>query len=41
MSSACAEWQDWAAAHRDAAAHEDLDDDARRDDCDGRQRGSV
>jgi 3-hydroxyisobutyrate dehydrogenase-like beta-hydroxyacid dehydrogenase len=26
MSSACAVWQDWAAAHRAAAAHEDLDD---------------
>jgi 3-hydroxyisobutyrate dehydrogenase-like beta-hydroxyacid dehydrogenase len=26
MSSACAVWQDWASAHRAAAAHEDLDD---------------
>lgn len=26
MSSACAVWQDWAAAHRAAAAHEDLND---------------
>jgi 3-hydroxyisobutyrate dehydrogenase-like beta-hydroxyacid dehydrogenase len=26
MSSACAVWQDWAAAHRAAAAHEDLKD---------------
>ena len=40
MSSACAVWQDWAAAHRAAAAHEDLDDmlDAMTD---GRSRGSV
>jgi 3-hydroxyisobutyrate dehydrogenase-like beta-hydroxyacid dehydrogenase len=26
MSSACAMWQDWAAAHRTAAAHENLND---------------
>jgi 3-hydroxyisobutyrate dehydrogenase-like beta-hydroxyacid dehydrogenase len=26
MSSACAVWQDWASAHRAAAAHEDLND---------------
>jgi 3-hydroxyisobutyrate dehydrogenase-like beta-hydroxyacid dehydrogenase len=26
MSSACAVWQDWASAHRTAAAHEDLND---------------
>jgi 3-hydroxyisobutyrate dehydrogenase-like beta-hydroxyacid dehydrogenase len=40
MSSACAVWQDWAAAHRAAAAHEDLNDllDAMAD---GRSRGSV
>lgn len=40
MSSACAVWQDWAAAHRAAAAHEDLNDvlDAMTD---GRSRGSV
>jgi 3-hydroxyisobutyrate dehydrogenase-like beta-hydroxyacid dehydrogenase len=40
MSSACAVWQDWAAAHRAAAAHEDLDDmlDSMTD---GRSRGSI
>jgi 3-hydroxyisobutyrate dehydrogenase-like beta-hydroxyacid dehydrogenase len=40
MSSACAVWQDWASAHRAAAAHEDLNDmlDAITD---GRSRGSV
>ncbi|HEV8332523.1 MAG TPA: DUF1932 domain-containing protein [Steroidobacteraceae bacterium] len=40
MSSACAVWQDWAAAHRAAAAHEDLNDmlDSMSD---GRSRGSV
>ena len=40
MSSACAVWQDWASAHRSAAAHEDLNDmlDAITD---GRSRGSV
>jgi 3-hydroxyisobutyrate dehydrogenase-like beta-hydroxyacid dehydrogenase len=40
MSSACAMWQDWASAHRAAAAHEDLNDmlDAITD---GRSRGSV
>ena len=40
MSSACAVWQDWASAHRAAAAHEDLNDllDAMTD---GRSRGSV
>lgn len=40
MSSACAVWQDWAAAHRAAAAHEDLNDmlDAMTD---GRSRGSL
>jgi 3-hydroxyisobutyrate dehydrogenase-like beta-hydroxyacid dehydrogenase len=40
MSSACAVWQDWAATHRAAAAHEDLNDmlDAMTD---GRSRGSV
>jgi 3-hydroxyisobutyrate dehydrogenase-like beta-hydroxyacid dehydrogenase len=40
MSSACAVWQDWAAAHRAAAAHEHLNDmlDAMTD---GRSRGSV
>lgn len=40
MSSACAVWQDWAAAHRAAAAHEDLNDmlDAMTD---GRSRGSF
>ncbi len=40
MSSACAVWQDWAAAHRVAAAHEDLNDmlDAMTD---GRSRGSF
>jgi 3-hydroxyisobutyrate dehydrogenase-like beta-hydroxyacid dehydrogenase len=40
MSSACAVWQDWAAAHRAAAAHEELNDmlDAMSD---GRSRGSV
>lgn len=40
MSSACAVWQDWAAAHRTAAAHEDLNDmlDAITD---GRSRGSA
>lgn len=39
MSSACALWQDWAAAHRDCAAHEDLKDmlDSMTD---GRTRGS-
>jgi hypothetical protein len=33
-------WQDWASAHRSAAAHEDLNDmlDAMTD---GRSRGSV
>lgn len=40
MSSACAVWQDWAAAHRSAAAHEDLD--AMLDSMtDGRSRGGV
>ena len=40
MSTACAVWQDWAAAHRAAAAHEDLNDmlDSMTD---GRSRGSV
>jgi 3-hydroxyisobutyrate dehydrogenase-like beta-hydroxyacid dehydrogenase len=40
MSSACAVWQDWAAAHRAAAAHEDLNDmlDAMMQ---GRSRGGV
>jgi hypothetical protein len=40
MSSACAMWQDWASAHRAAAAHEDLVDllDSMTD---GRSRGSV
>jgi 3-hydroxyisobutyrate dehydrogenase-like beta-hydroxyacid dehydrogenase len=40
MSSACAVWQDWAAAHRAAAAHENLNEmlDAMTD---GRSRGSV
>lgn len=40
MSSACAVWQDWAAAHRAAAAHEDLNDmlDSMTE---GRSRGSV
>ncbi|HEY7641931.1 MAG TPA: DUF1932 domain-containing protein [Steroidobacteraceae bacterium] len=40
MSSACAVWQDWAAAHRAAAAREDLNDllDAITE---GRSRGSV
>ena len=40
MSSACAVWQDWAAAHRAAAAHENLNDmlDAMME---GRSRGSV
>ncbi len=40
MSSACAVWQDWAAAHRTAAAQEELSDmlDAMSD---GRSRGSV
>ena len=40
MSSACAVWQDWASAHRAAAAHEDLVDmlDSMSD---GRSRGSV
>lgn len=40
MSSACAVWQDWAAAHRAAAAHEDLDDmlDSMTE---GRSRGSI
>lgn len=40
MSSACAVWQDWAAAHRAAAAHENLNDllDSMTD---GRSRGSV
>jgi 3-hydroxyisobutyrate dehydrogenase-like beta-hydroxyacid dehydrogenase len=40
MSSACAVWQDWAAAHRAAAAHENLTDmlDAMME---GRSRGSV
>jgi 3-hydroxyisobutyrate dehydrogenase-like beta-hydroxyacid dehydrogenase len=40
MSSACAVWQDWASAHRAAAAHENLNDllDAMTD---GRSRGSV
>lgn len=40
MSSACAVWQDWASAHRTAAAHEDLNDmlDSMSD---GRSRGSV
>ena len=40
MSSACAIWQDWASAHRTAAAHEDLNDmlDSMTD---GRSRGSV
>lgn len=40
MSRACAVWQDWAAAHRAAAAHEDLDDmlDSMTD---GRSRGSI
>jgi 3-hydroxyisobutyrate dehydrogenase-like beta-hydroxyacid dehydrogenase len=40
MSSACAVWQDWAAAHRAAAAHEDLNDmlDSMTE---GRSRRSV
>ena len=40
MSSACAVWQDWAATHRVAAAHEDLNDmlDAITE---GRSRGTV
>jgi hypothetical protein len=40
MSSACAVWQDWAAAHRASAAHEDLNDmlDSMTE---GRSRGSV
>lgn len=40
MSSACAVWQDWAAAHRAAAAHEDLNDllDSMTA---GRSRGTV
>jgi len=40
MSSACAVWQDWAAAHRAAAAHEDLNDmlDSMTE---GRSRGSI
>ncbi len=40
MSTACAVWQDWAAAHRAAAAHENLDDmlDSMTD---GRSRGSI
>ena len=40
MSSACAVWQDWASAHRTAAAHEDLNDllDAIAE---GRSRGSA
>jgi Domain of unknown function (DUF1932) len=40
MSSACAMWQDWAATHRAAAAHEDLNDmlDSMTE---GRSRGSV
>jgi 3-hydroxyisobutyrate dehydrogenase-like beta-hydroxyacid dehydrogenase len=40
MSSACAVWQDWASAHRPAAAHEDLNDllDAITD---GRSRGTA
>lgn len=40
MSSACAVWQDWAAAQRAAAAHEDLNDmlDSMTE---GRSRGSV
>ncbi|HKR33744.1 MAG TPA: DUF1932 domain-containing protein [Steroidobacteraceae bacterium] len=40
MSSACAVWQDWAAAHRAAAAHEDLNDmlDWMTE---GRSRGSI
>lgn len=40
MSSACAVWQDWAAAHRAAAAHEDLNDmlDSMTE---GRSRGSA
>jgi 3-hydroxyisobutyrate dehydrogenase-like beta-hydroxyacid dehydrogenase len=40
MSSACAVWQDWASAHRAAAAHEELNDllDSMTD---GRSRGSA
>lgn len=40
MSSACAVWQDWASAHRAAAAHENLNDmlDAMTE---RRSRGSV
>jgi 3-hydroxyisobutyrate dehydrogenase-like beta-hydroxyacid dehydrogenase len=40
MSSACALWQDWAAAHRAAAAHEELNDmlDSMTE---GRSRGSA
>ena len=40
MSSACAVWQDWAATHRVAAAHEDLNDmlDAITEN---RSRGTV
>lgn len=40
MSSACAVWQDWAAAHRAAAAHEDLKDllDSMTE---GRSRGGA
>jgi 3-hydroxyisobutyrate dehydrogenase-like beta-hydroxyacid dehydrogenase len=40
MSNACAGWQDWAAGHRVAAAHEDLDDLLDSISA-GRSRGSV
>jgi 3-hydroxyisobutyrate dehydrogenase-like beta-hydroxyacid dehydrogenase len=40
MSSACAGWQDWAAAHRAAAAHEELDDLLDSLSA-GRSRGAV
>jgi 3-hydroxyisobutyrate dehydrogenase-like beta-hydroxyacid dehydrogenase len=40
MSSACAVWQDWAAAHRAAAAHEDLND-MLDSITEGRSRGSI
>jgi 3-hydroxyisobutyrate dehydrogenase-like beta-hydroxyacid dehydrogenase len=40
MSNACAGWQDWAAAHRAAAAQEDLDD-LLDSIAAGRSRGSV